>query len=38
KFTVQGLRALALQAGFQPGQVWVDPQKLFSLHWLRAPL
>lgn len=38
KFTVEGLRALALQAGFQPEQVWVDPQRLFSLHWLRAPL
>nr|WP_243700780.1 L-histidine N(alpha)-methyltransferase [Paralcaligenes ureilyticus] len=38
KFTVEGLRALASQAGFHPGQVWVDPQKLFSLHWLPAPL
>ncbi|MEO6959268.1 MAG: L-histidine N(alpha)-methyltransferase [Burkholderiaceae bacterium] len=38
KFTVEGLRALAVRAGFQPGRVWVDPQKLFSLHWLQAPL
>ncbi len=38
KFTVEGFRALAVQAGFQPGQVWVDPQKLFSLHWLPAPV
>lgn len=38
KFTVEGLRALAVRAGFEPGQVWVDPEKLFSLHWLKAPL
>ncbi|UHL66205.1 L-histidine N(alpha)-methyltransferase [Paralcaligenes sp. KSB-10] len=37
KFTVEGLRALAVQAGFRPGPAWTDPQKLFSLHWLRAP-
>ncbi|MFD0667198.1 L-histidine N(alpha)-methyltransferase [Ramlibacter sp. MAHUQ-53] len=37
KFTVEGLRALAARAGFVPGAVWVDPQRLFSLHWLAAP-
>lgn len=37
KFTVPGLRALAQQAGFEPGPVWTDPERLFSLHWLRAP-
>ena len=37
KFTVEGLRALAQRAGFQPGPVWTDPQRLFSLHWLIAP-
>lgn len=37
KFTVAGLRALAMEAGFKPGPVWTDPDKLFSLHWLRAP-
>ncbi len=37
KFTVAGLRALALRAGFTPGPVWTDPNQLFSLHWLQAP-
>ena len=38
KFTVDGLRALASRAGFAPGPVWTDPDRLFSLHWLQAPL
>jgi dimethylhistidine N-methyltransferase len=37
KFTVEGLRAVAAQAGFQPGPVWMDPQRFFSVHWLEAP-
>jgi dimethylhistidine N-methyltransferase len=37
KFTVDGLRALAVRAGFTPGPVWLDEQKLFSVHWLHAP-
>jgi dimethylhistidine N-methyltransferase len=37
KFTVEGLRALAVRAGFAPGPVWIDEQKLFSVHWLHAP-
>ncbi|GAC1605912.1 MAG: L-histidine N(alpha)-methyltransferase [Ramlibacter sp.] len=37
KFTVEGLRELARRAGFRPGPVWTDPQRLFSLHWLQAP-
>lgn len=37
KFTVEGLRALAAQAGFRPGPVWTDPDRLFSVHWLHAP-
>lgn len=37
KFTIPGLRTLAMQAGFTPGAVWTDPQQLFSVHWLRAP-
>jgi dimethylhistidine N-methyltransferase len=37
KFTVDGLRALAEQAGFTPGPVWTDPERLFSVHWLHAP-
>ncbi|MBX3588301.1 MAG: L-histidine N(alpha)-methyltransferase [Ramlibacter sp.] len=37
KFTIDGLRALASQAGFAPGPVWTDPGRLFSVHWLHAP-
>jgi dimethylhistidine N-methyltransferase len=37
KFTVTGLRELATQAGFRPGPVWTDPERLFSVHWLHAP-
>jgi len=37
KFTIEGLQALARQAGFIPGPVWTDPERLFSLHWLEAP-
>ncbi len=37
KFTIDGLQALARQAGFSAGPVWTDPQKYFSLHWLSAP-
>lgn len=37
KFSIDGLQALALQAGFKPGPVWTDSQRLFSVHWLQAP-
>ncbi|HYF18212.1 MAG TPA: L-histidine N(alpha)-methyltransferase [Ramlibacter sp.] len=37
KFSIEGLRSLASQAGFRPGPVWTDPQHLFSVHWLEAP-
>jgi uncharacterized SAM-dependent methyltransferase len=37
KFTIEGLRSLAAQAGFTPGPVWTDPGRKFSLHWLTAP-
>ena len=37
KFSVEGLRALAVQAGFSPGPVWTDRNSLFSVHWLQAP-
>lgn len=37
KFTVAGLRALARRAGFRPGPVWTDNERLFSVHWLQAP-
>ena len=37
KFTVEGMQALARQAGFAPAAVWTDPDRFFSLHWLHAP-
>jgi len=36
KFTVEGLRGLAVKAGFRPLAVWTDPERLFSVHWLGA--
>jgi len=36
KFTVEGLRALAVKAGFRPAAVWTDPDRMFSVHWLQA--
>ncbi len=36
KYTIDGLRALAVRAGFGIGPVWTDPQRLFSVHWLPA--
>jgi dimethylhistidine N-methyltransferase len=37
KFTVEGLHALAVHAGFRPGPVWTDEGRMFSVHWLHAP-
>ncbi len=37
KFTVEGLRRLAVEAGFKPKAVWMDGERLFSIHWLEAP-
>ena len=37
KYSVAGFRALAEQAGYTPRAVWVDPQRLFSVHWLALP-
>ncbi|WP_076997397.1 L-histidine N(alpha)-methyltransferase [Variovorax sp. KK3] len=37
KFTVDGLRALAVKAGLRPAAVWTDPDRLFSVHWLQSP-
>lgn len=34
KHTVEGFHALAARAGFEPGAVWVDAARDFSLHWL----
>jgi dimethylhistidine N-methyltransferase len=37
KYSVEGLQALAAEAGFSAGPVWTDPAQLFSVHWLAAP-
>jgi L-histidine Nalpha-methyltransferase len=34
KYTIEGFRELAREAGFEPGPVWCDRQQRFSLHWL----
>ncbi|MFQ4136003.1 L-histidine N(alpha)-methyltransferase [Nodosilinea sp. PGN35] len=35
KYTVEEFQLLAMEAGFQPVQVWMDDQQLFSLHHLK---
>ena len=34
KYTVDGFQELARTAGFTPREVWTDPDRKFSLHWL----
>ncbi len=34
KYTLDGFRALAAEAGYVPRQVWTDAAELFSLQWL----
>ncbi len=36
KFTVDGFRTLAGDAGWVPHEVWTDPERLFSVHLLTA--
>ena len=36
KYTPDGFRALAAEAGFRPRQMWCDADKQFSVHWLEA--
>ncbi len=36
KYTIEGFQELSRKAGFSPRQVWVDPERLFSLHWLAS--
>jgi dimethylhistidine N-methyltransferase len=38
KYTVTGFADLARQAGFAPTRSWIDPDRRFSLHYLRARL
>lgn len=35
KYTVEEFQLLAMEAGFQPVQVWMDEDQLFSLHHLK---
>ncbi|WP_205960587.1 L-histidine N(alpha)-methyltransferase [Ramlibacter rhizophilus] len=37
KYTLDGLGALALQAGFRPGPAWLDEERWFCVQWLAAP-
>jgi dimethylhistidine N-methyltransferase len=37
KYTLEGFRSLAADAGFVPRNVWADSDGLFSVHWLEAP-
>ncbi|MBV9419991.1 MAG: L-histidine N(alpha)-methyltransferase [Alphaproteobacteria bacterium] len=36
KYTLEGFRALAAEAGYAPRKVWTDPAGWFSLQWLEA--
>ena len=36
KYTVESFHALAAAAGWQAEQVWTDPDRLFSVHYLAA--
>jgi dimethylhistidine N-methyltransferase len=36
KYTLDGFRALASEAGFTPRAAWTDPDRLFSIHWLEV--
>jgi dimethylhistidine N-methyltransferase len=35
KYTVEGFRSLAREAGFEAERCWTDPNRLFSVHCLR---
>jgi len=37
KFTIEGVHALARQAGLLPGPYWTDAQRQFAVFWLDAP-
>ncbi|WP_236994080.1 L-histidine N(alpha)-methyltransferase [Candidatus Methylomicrobium oryzae] len=36
KYSIASFHRLALRAGFRPGKVWIDPEGLFSIHYLSA--
>jgi dimethylhistidine N-methyltransferase len=37
KYSVEEFQALARRAGFEAQEVWVDAQRLFSIHYLTVP-
>jgi dimethylhistidine N-methyltransferase len=37
KYSVEEFQAIAKSAGFVPEHCWVDPQRLFSIHYLTVP-
>jgi dimethylhistidine N-methyltransferase len=37
KYSVEEFQDLARQADFRPQHVWIDPERLFSIHYLIAP-
>ena len=36
-YSVQEFQALARRAGFEAQEVWMDVQRLFSIHYLTVP-
>jgi dimethylhistidine N-methyltransferase len=36
KYSIEGFRELAAEAGFSPRAVWTDIDRLFSIHWLEC--
>jgi dimethylhistidine N-methyltransferase len=37
KYSVEAFQALAARAGFAAEHCWIDPQRLFSIHYLTVP-
>jgi len=37
KYSVEEFQTLAMKAGFHPQHCWVDPERLFSVHYLTVP-
>ena len=36
KYTIESFREMAARAGFVPRAVWMDEERLFSIHWLES--
>lgn len=36
KYTIAGFQKLAAYAGFNPSEVWIDPNQLFSIHYMQT--